>query len=198
MFMKQYERDVEMVDGNTETKVFRVLKYYTVFNAQQCDGLSLPIIESETTVFDPIKAAEDIIADMPNRPPIAHDGGDRAYYVPMLDAIHLPALEAFTDAGEYYSTAFHELGHSTGHKSLLDREGIESGAAPFGSPVYSREELVTEFTSAFVSHEAGITSTIENSAAYVQGWAKAIKKDKRLVVQAASQGQKAADYILAR
>ncbi|MDA1349227.1 MAG: zincin-like metallopeptidase domain-containing protein [Chloroflexi bacterium] len=121
---------------------------------------------------------------------------NRAYYRPSTDTVHLPPRAAFDSASEFYSTTFHELGHSTGHKSRLDRHGMETGIAPFGSPTYSREELVAEFTSAFLCNRSGIDNTIENSTAYIQGWARAINKDKRLVVTAASQGQKAADYIL--
>ena len=127
-----------------------------------------------------------------------HDGGDSAFYRPSTDSIHLPFTWDFNSMGEYYSTLFHELGHSTGHTSRLNRHCMETGIAPFGSPTYSREELVAEFTSAFLCAESGIENTLENSTAYIQGWAKVIRKDKRLVVVAASQGQKAADYIIGR
>jgi len=90
------------------------------------------------------------------------------------------------------------LGHSTGHTSRLDRHELETGIAPFGSPTYSKEELAAEFTSAFLCNESGIEDTVENSTAYIKGWAKKIRSDKRLVVVAASQGQKAADYVLGR
>lgn len=68
--------------------------------------------------------------------------------------------------------------------------------APFGSPVYSKEELVAEFCSAFLCHESGIENTIENSAAYIQGWSRKLKEEPRLLVQAASLGEKAAQHIL--
>ena len=135
---------------------------------------------------------------MPNRPPIAHDGGDRAFYVPSQDEVHLPPRAAFSGAGEYYSTAFHELGHATGHRARLDRHGMETGIAPFGSPTYSREELAAEFAAAFLCAESGIENGVENSAAYIRGWAEVIRKDERLVVIAASQGHKAADYVLGK
>ena len=114
----------------------------------------------------------------------------------LLLTLHLPPNSAFRDSGECYSTAFHELGHSTGHKSRLNRHELETGIAPFGSETYRREELVAESASAFLCHEAGINNTIENSTAYIQVWSKAIKKVKRLVVSAAGQAQKAADYVL--
>lgn len=174
-----------------------ILKYFNAFNVEQCEGIPV-LANPDVKAFDAIEAAEAIIAGMPSAPSIAHDGGDRAYYRPATDEIHLPPRHSFSDAGEYYSTAFHELGHSTGHSSRLDRHDLETGIAPFGSPTYSREELAAEFTSAFLCNESGITNTIENSAAYIQGWAKKIRSDKRLVVIAASQGQKAADYVLSR
>ena len=105
-------------------------------------------------------AAEDAIENMPNKPSISHDGGDRAYYRPLEDSIHLPPRAAFSDAGEYYSTVFHELSHSTGHESRLNRHGLETGIAAFGSATYSREELAAEFGSAFITSAVGITNTI--------------------------------------
>jgi antirestriction protein ArdC len=174
------------------------LGYHLVWNIEQCEGLDFPEIDKPAEAFDPIEAAEAIVKGVPNPPSIAHDGGDQAYYRPLRDAIHLPLRSAFDGPGEYYSTLFHELGHSTGHESRLNRHGLETGIAAFGSATYSREELAAEFAAAFVCNEAGISNTLDNSAAYIAGWAKAIKKDKRLVVAAASQGQRAADYILDR
>ena len=127
--------------------------------------MDLPAIDTgPVNDFDPIDRAEAIIANMPNSPTIDHSGGDRAFYRPLNDSIHLPPRYAFENAGEYYSTALHELGHSTGHPKRLDRKDLK-GLAPFGSETYSKEELVAEFASAFLCHEAGIEQTIENSAA---------------------------------
>ena len=133
---------------------------------------------------------------MPNPPKIDHDGGDRAYYRPSNDTVHLPAMATFHSAEEYYSTKFHELAHSTGHESRLNRHGLETGIAPFGNAVYSKEELVAEFGAAFLCAKAGIDNTIDNSAAYIAGWCKAVRNDNRLVITAASQGQRASDYIV--
>ena len=196
VFWKQIK--IKDANGETEEKTIPLLKYFNVFNAQQCDGLDLPAIETPaaTNEFSPVEEAEKIIANMPNRPSIAHDGGDGAYYIPARDEIHLPAKTDFNGANEYYSTAFHEVGHSTGHAKRLNRHGQETGIAPFGTPTYSKEELAAEFTATFLCAESGIENTIENSAAYIKGWAKKIRSDKKLIVQAASQGQKAADFIL--
>jgi antirestriction protein ArdC len=195
VFWKVLLRDAEDANGEPVTRKWWMLKYYNLFNVSQIDGLDLQAIDEPET-FDPIAAAEEIIAEMPNAPTVTHDGIDRAYYRPSLDAIHLPPQAAFDGAEEYYSTAFHELGHSTGHESRLNRHGLETGIAPFGSETYSREELVAEFAAAFLCNASGITNTVENSAAYVTNWAKVIRKDHKLIIQAASQGQKAADYIL--
>ena len=182
-----------------EDKTIWLLRYYSVFNAMQCEGLPLPEVSTtEVREFDPIAEAEGIIANMPHSPSIDHDGGDRAYYVPAFDSVHLPPRYAFEKPEEYYSTAFHELGHSTGHRSRLDRHGLETGIAAFGSQVYSKEELAAEFCSTFLCNESGIENTLDNSTAYITGWAKKLRSDKRLVIVAASQGHKAADYILGR
>ena len=197
VFWKRLTKEMQDDRGEWETKAFFLIKYFNVFNVEQTEGIPV-LVNPDVKEFDAIAAAEAIIANMPNPPSISHDGGDKAYYRPATDEIHLPPRHAFADSGEYYSTTFHELGHSTGHKSRLDRHELETGIAPFGSPTYSKEELAAEFTSAFLCNESGIENTIENSTAYIQGWAKKIRSDKRLVVVAASQGQKAADYVLVR
>ena len=144
---------------------------------------------------EPISAAQAIVDGMPNPPSITNDGGNRAYYVPTMDSIHMPAVNDFHGAGEYHATLFHELSHSTGHATRLNRDSLET-PAPFGSEIYSREELVAAFGAAFLCATAGIDNTVDNSASYIAGWSKALKADHRLVITAASQGQKAADYIV--
>ena len=102
---------------------------------------------------------------------MAHDGGDRAFYRPSLDSIHLPPKNSFAIDGEYYSTLFHETGHWTGHPSRLDRDGLKDIAA-FGDECYSKEELAAEFCSAYLCHEAGIEQTLPSSAAYIENWSR--------------------------
>ncbi|MCK9496928.1 MAG: zincin-like metallopeptidase domain-containing protein, partial [Dehalococcoidia bacterium] len=109
---------------------------------------------------------------------------------------HLPPRSAFRDADGYYATLFHELAHSTGHPSRLDREGYQE-SAPFGSPVYSREELVAEFAAAFLCQQSGVdASRLDQSAAYIASWLRALEDDRRLAVAAAGQAQRAVDHIL--
>jgi len=173
-----------------------LLRYYRVFNVLQTEGIDerkIPVLDLCDN--DPIDAAEAVVAGFVDSPPV-HFGGDRAYYVPSQDVVNIPGLASFATAEHYYSTLFHELAHSTGHKSRLDREGV-TNLAFFGSYEYSKEELVAEFGAAFLSGHCGIASaTVENSAAYIQSWSKKLKSDHKLVVQAAAQAQKAADHIL--
>jgi antirestriction protein ArdC len=112
--------------------------------------------------------------------------------------VGMPARSAFHSAEEFYSTFFHELTHATGHPSRVGREGIMNHN-PFGSEDYSKEELIAEMGAAMLCGVAGIEAqTLGNSAAYLQAWISKLRSDSRLIVSAASQAQKAADYILAR
>ena len=133
---------------------------------------------------------------MPNSPGFEQDS--RACYWPSTDTVGMPARTVFDSAEGYYSTLFHELTHSTGHSSRVGRDGILNHN-PFGSDDYSKEELVAEMGAAMLCGVAGIESqTLDNSAAYLQTWINRLQSDSRLIVSAASQAQKAADYILAR
>ena len=108
----------------------------------------------------------------------------------------MPSIGLFRSSEEYYSTFFHELTHSTGHKSRLGREGFES-VQTFGSESYSKEELVAEVGAAMLCGVTGIANrTIENSAAYLRTWIERLKNDSRLIVTAASAAQRASDFII--
>ncbi|HZO80560.1 MAG TPA: zincin-like metallopeptidase domain-containing protein, partial [Candidatus Binataceae bacterium] len=177
-----------------------VLRFYRVWNLEQCDLPQavldkLPKIEIHQQ--DPIEAVEKIVAGMPNPPEIVR-AGSKACYSPITDRVTLPPRELFESAAEDAATTLHELSHSTGHQKRLGREGITE-VAPFGTAVYSREELVAELSAAFLCAEAGISNAvIQNQAAYVAGWLQRLRDDRRLIVQAVAQAQKAADYILNR
>ena len=192
------KKDVGGDDAETVTVNGKIpmLRYYSVFNLEQIEGIpSPPTTETIINTFNPIERAEQIIAGMPYRPEIKH-GGNSASYSPMLDYVKLPVPEAFESPEEYYSTAFHELIHSTGHTSRVGRKGILEPSY-FGSHEYSKEELVAEMGASFLSGIVGIEQKIlENSAAYIHGWLKALKNDKKLLIMAAAQAQKGADYIL--
>lgn len=174
-----------------------VLRHYNVFNAEQCEGIQAPdqeVEKIEAEPFVPIEAAENIVTGYRSGPLVTH-AGSAAMYLPSVDTVRIAAPDRFETRESYYATLFHELAHSTGHQSRLDR-GLSEKVSPFGSPDYSKEELVAEMGSAFLCAAAGISpSTIEQSVAYIDGWRKRLKDDNKLVVQAAGQGQRAADLI---
>jgi len=160
------------------------------------DGIEIPdAVKFEPLDFKPIEAAEQLAAGYLAGPAVSHDGGQQAFYRPATDSVHMPGKTRFASVEEYYSTLFHELSHSTGHSSRLDRK-LDTNPKPFGSSDYGKEELVAEMSAAFLCSHAGIQPTvIENQAAYLGGWLKQIKADKKLVISAAGQAQRAADWI---
>jgi antirestriction protein ArdC len=192
------EADPETLDADNKARRRFVLRYYRAWNLEQCD-LPQTVLDKlpkiETYQHDPIDAAERIIAGMPNPPEIQY-AGSKAFYSPITDRITLPPRKLFVSAEEHFATLAHETSHAVGHPKRLNRKSI-SEAAPFGSPTYSFEELVAEFSAAYLCAEAGVSpAVLENQAAYIQGWLAKIHSDKRMVVIAAAEAQKAADYIL--
>jgi antirestriction protein ArdC len=174
-----------------------LLRYYHVFNAEQCEGLNLPVLMDDWNeeLTARIEKAEEVVMSMPNPPKIV-EGGHVACYQPPKDLVRIPKIQDFESAEAYYATLFHELGHSTGHLNRLNRPGV-TGAIHFGSCDYSREELVAELTSAFCCAEVGIDNSIfDNAASYIHGWLEALQGDPKVVVAAAGQAQRATDYIL--
>lgn len=198
VFWKFGKEEQQEPDGEiTTTKTWAMCRLYHVFNVEQCTlpGLDLGKPELPDKTFNPIPGCEQVIANFAKCPPI-HHAGDRAFYTPSRDAVTMPARESFDGPEEYYNTLFHELTHSTGHSSRLNREGINVPHF-FGDAVYSREELVAEMGAAFLSGHCGIENkTLNNSAAYLQSWIKALRSDSKLVIVAAGAAQKAADLIL--
>lgn len=177
-----------------------VLRYYSVFNLDQVEGIEPAKLPSPGAAAPELVAtAEEALAAFPSPPAIEHLAQPQAFYRPATDTVTMPLRSAFVSPAAYYSTLFHELVHSTGHVSRLARPGFEKNhAAPFGSDAYAREELVAELGAAFLCGEAGIDPDIPNSAAYIDHWRDKLSRDPRLVVLAAQQAQKAADHILGR
>lgn len=199
IFWKQLEvPDAEAKNGK---KTIPMLRYFTLFNLDQTESVKLPKRMTEAVVEkterDAIEAAEAIVKAMPNAPKVTETKSNRAFYVPAYDAVTVPLREQFNTVEEFYSTLFHELTHSTGHESRLNRKGSAEVSHQFGDAPYAREELVAEMGNAFLSASAGIDpATLENSAAYIANWKKALGDDPQCLVKAASAGQRAADYIL--
>ena len=188
------EREVRKPDGSSKMQTPFLLRYSTVFNLSQTEGIDIPArMLGEQRENNPIADCEAIVDRMPNRP--AFEQSDAAWYRPLSDSVGMPARGLFHSSEEFYSTLFHELVHSTGHASRIGREGIEK-LNTFGSESYSREELIAEMGAAMLCGVTGISpATLENSASYLQSWITRLKSDSKLIVQAASAAQKAADYI---
>jgi antirestriction protein ArdC len=180
--------------GEVENKTSVLLRYYNVFNIEQCDGLRA-IYGDDWKPVNPIQQCEAMANAMPNAPRIERHS--RAFYRPLADLVGIPSRNCFESAEAYYTTLFHELIHSTGHGSRLGRFEESSTDHQFASESYSKEELVAEIGAAMLAGIAGIShSTLSNSASYLQSWIKRLKSDSRLIISAASHAQKATDYIL--
>ena len=188
------ERKTVTSDGKQDTSRPFLLRYYNVFNFAQTEGIDIPAsLLQETRTNDAIATCEQIIENMPNPP--AFEQSYKAWYSASSDVVGMPARGLFHSSEEYYAAEFHELAHSTGHAKRLHRENFDNPVA-FGSDSYSKEELVAEMTAAMLCGIAGIEQkTVENSAAYLKSWIARLESDSRLLVSAASQAQKAADFI---
>jgi antirestriction protein ArdC len=209
VFWRWLERKQDEQDGAAEAqetqetpKRFPVLRYYRVFNLEQCEipAEKLPARVREwgkgRPQVNPIAECEAVVAGMPNPPKIEY-GHPGAAYHPAADTVTMPGRQMFDGAAEHYSTLFHELTHSTGHAQRLNRTSI-ADACRFGSTNYSKEELVAEMGAAFLCATTGIENkTVDNSAAYIAHWLEKLANDPRLVVNAGQAAQHAADYILA-
>ena len=173
------------------------LRYYSVFHIDQCEGITAKHTQINQNPANPDETAEAIISEYVRREGVAlvHQEGDAAYYQPTSDRIVLPLMKQFSETAEYYSTAFHEMVHSTGHMKRLARL---DATANFGGDAYSKEELVAEIGSAALVNHAGLETkaSFRNSTAYVQNWLEVLKNDKRFIVSAAGKAEKAVDFIL--
>lgn len=191
-------KPLKVKDEDTEEeKTVFMLRYYNVFHIDDCEGIkprhsALPVKPAQ-----PHQVAQQLMDDYIDREGIALEIGpsDRAFYRPSADMISLPSMEQFSKTEEFYSTAFHEMTHSTGHETRLNRL---SKTAAFGTETYSKEELVAEIGAATLVNRVGLETeaSFTNSASYVQSWLRALKNDKRLIVSAAGKAEKAVDFIL--
>ncbi len=196
-----YWKWLEKKNDDGKIEKIPMLRYFLVWNVEQVEGYELNPKLAGTAAdghkHDPIDAAEKIAHQYPNPPEVVIAKTDRACYYPQLDKINAPELAQYANPQEYYSTLFHEMAHSTGHKSRLNRKEVNDPIT-FGSHDYSLEEMVAELTAAFLCAEAGLDNTLDNSAAYIKGWHAKLSADPKLFWTAAGRAQKAADYILGR
>lgn len=198
VFWKMQEVKERGENGKEEIRKIPLLRYYNVFHISQVLGVTS--IQSKTNYdTQPIDQAEKIFRDYIDREQISLTiaDGNRAFYSPEMDSITLPSLSQFERAEEFYSTAFHECGHSTMLSSRCNRMA-ENENAYFGNSDYSKEELVAEITSAAIMHSLGMETpeSFKNSCAYIQSWIRVLKNDKKFVVSSSGKAEKAAKYIL--
>ena len=181
--------------GEVKTTVVPMLRYYSVFHSDQGDGITTPATEPKPIYNSP--EAESIVSEYLHRSGVEliQRVSDEAYYSPSRDCVVLPMPEQFNSMEERFSTTFHELAHSTGHQSRLNRL---RATAHFGNESYSKEELVAEITAAALMNHTGLETkgTFRNSAAYIQSWLSALRNDKRLIITASGAASKAFDYIV--
>jgi len=175
-----------------ECKKVYFLKHYNVFNVEQVKNLPADfyIVPEIQQLTEPEKdeASENLLNCSGA---VINYVGNRAFYSMFTDEITLPPRQQFTGTVPFYSVAFHELGHWTGHQTRLNRELGNK----FGSDKYAKEELIAELTSAFICASLGFSETITDNAAYIQSWLTALKNDKRFIIQASSAATRAAEYI---
>ena len=182
VFWKMFETE----DKAGKKQNIPLLRYSTVFNFEQCEGLKAKELE-EIVLVD----AESIIKNFIGCPKITY-GHDKACYIPSLDEVRMPSKHQYAKIENYYSNIYHEIAHSCLHEKRLNRPLCTD----FGSNIYSENELEAELVSAFLCNAAGIDNTVENSAAYIKGWMKAFKDNPAMITTAASKAQKVANYIL--
>lgn len=195
VFFKILKKEEKDASGNLREQNIPLIRSSPVFNFEQCEGLdkAKPAPDTEAREHEPREAAEALVREYLDNGPDLHHGGAMACYMPEIDRIRMPRASAFASPEHYYATLFHEITHSTGHRSRLNR--IEP--ATFGSHAYSREELVAEMGAGFLGAMAGIDApeVVENQAAYLAHWIKRLREDKKMVVWAAARASKAVDLV---
>ncbi len=195
IFWKKLQNEQTVPDAEQQKPKF-LLRYFYVFNIAQCDHLpEVFSIPYPPHTINQIGACDEVIERMTNCPVIKH-GKQAPYYDPLMDYINLPRQGSFDSAESYYGTLFHELIHSTGHQSRLNRKEIVE-PNKYGSDPYSIEELTAEIGACYLNSVTGISGKeFDNSVAYIKGWIDQLRNDKRMLVYASGQAQRATDYIL--
>lgn len=198
--MRDYDTGAQDENGDPVIDKVPFIRYYTVFNLDQCENIDLDKAGVNVS-NDAIVDAEQVIANMPNRPKMVSTNQSVAFYRRSDDTLNLPDINNFVSSDAYYSTAFHELVHSTGHESRLDRKSLRDlMSMEERDRAYSKEELIAELGSSMLSAHCNILDEhiLENNAAYCASWIKHLKEkdNKKLLVQAGAAAQKAINYIL--
>jgi antirestriction protein ArdC len=193
----QIFKEVEKPDGTKEkVRVYRPPTIRTVFNVEQAENIDLPAIVKGEPI--PVTEGETAILEAyKDKPEILFVAQDQAFYSPIDDIIKLPQREQFKSEQSFFETLVHELAHSTGHRSRLDRTELLDN---YGKHLESRgeEELIAEITVALVAGRLGVKIDFENVAAYAKSWLPAVKNNPQMIVKAAKQAQRAVDHMLGK
>lgn len=182
-------------DAYIDENVYAIRKYYRVFNGDVIEGIpALEVQEHDSSGKN--ERAERILQMWSDTEAKIIYGGDEAYYSPALDKIHLPEREKFVDMPEFYSTALHEIGHSTGHEKRLNRE-----LGTRGTVEYAVEELRAEIASMFMEQDLDIAvgeKHIQNNSAYIQHWHNQIKSDPNILFTAIADAENISKFVMAK
>ena len=197
---KMTDTAADTLTGKQERVDKYLLRYYLVFNTDQCtfDAQGMDKIQhlsgaSESLFKQRNISAEQIVHLMPDRPKIRTGAFHTPCYIPQLDEIKMPELRYFFNSDAYYGALFHELIHSTGHKSRLNRFQADQFS---NEASYSKEELVAEMGAAYLCALAGIEPNLDNTRAYIKSWLTVLESNTRWVSWAAIRAQKACDFIV--
>jgi antirestriction protein ArdC len=195
LFEKRDDYGNMILGSNGRPTRIPFIRWSNAFNLDQTEGIEAPAQTPTQEVIQPLDKAAKIVSEAKTCP-IYHTGF-AAVYSPTEDVIRMPAQKTFRSPESYYQTLFHEMTHSTGHASRLDREGVTLPIR-FGSERYSKEELIAELGASFLSNEAGILNQVQfdNSAAYLGSWIEKFQNDPRMIFTASSQAQRSTDFIL--
>lgn len=196
IFAKQSRWNRENKDtGEKEQVSAWIYRSFPLWNLDQAEGVPPEKIPSPPAgvEHDPIETAEQLLERYcaPPGPAFFHEERDDAFYMPSRDEIHMPERRFFEEPRAYYSVAFHEATHSTGHDKRLKRD-----FAGYGTDRYALEELIAEFGASFLCAETHIETTLDNSAAYIAHWRQRLTENKDWLVKAASKAQAAAQFVL--
>lgn len=194
VFMSRIEKKVP---AGESAQSFFMYKLDSVFNLDQTEGVELP--SKYLDLREPIEPLEGVTAiweGYQNRPSLYYREQDGAFYSPSADSITLPALKQFANPSEHAYTFAHEMIHSTGHESRVNRwSNLEDKPSQFGCESYAKEELIAELGACMLLSTAGIPFDVPNSGAYVKNWLTALKNDTSLIFKASGKAQKAITYI---
>ena len=192
---KPYEVMFLNTGAETAEKKQGKISYYTVYNVSQCVGIPEELITPVMQEADPLATCAWIVKEMLHSPAIRNNKDQDAFYEPMEDYINIPKQRTFGSQASYYSALFHQLVHSTGHHTRLNRMGLVQ-MSESGCDGHTLEELVTEIATNFLENYAGIPCPFVPDNEYIDGWIQKFRTDRYMIFNACTLAQKAIDFIL--